>query len=169
MGNRLPLLIALALGLVACGAPPAASPVASAAGPPALPGVVLVTLAGDRVNVARVAQGRVALVSLWATWCEACQREMDALNRLDAKTGADAVVIGVAVGEEREKVAGFARRRGLRYVQLVDPDFTFADAVGQRHLPATLVVDRRGRIVFRGEALDGESLDALKRAVAERQ
>jgi thiol-disulfide isomerase/thioredoxin len=169
MGNRLPLLIALALGLMACGAAPAASPVASPAAPSALPGVALVTLAGDRVDVAGVAQGRVALVSLWATWCEACQREMDALNRLDAKSGADAVVIGVAVGEEREKVAGFARRRGLRYVQLVDPDFTFADAVGQRHLPATLVVDRRGRIVFRGEALDEDSLDALKRAVAERQ
>ena len=105
-------------------------------------------------------------VSLWATWCDACEKEMDALNRLDARTGADAVVIGVAVGEEREKVADFTRRRGLRYVQLVDQDFAFADALGQRRVPATLVVDRQGRIVFRGEALDAASLDALRRAVA---
>jgi thiol-disulfide isomerase/thioredoxin len=168
MGNRLSFLIVLTLGLVACGAAPASAPVASPAeGPSPLPGVALVTLAGEPALVAGVARGRVALVSLWATWCEACQKEMDALNRLDAKTGSDAVVIGVAVGEKRELVAEFARRRGLRYVQLVDPEFAFADALGQRRLPATLVIDRRGRIVFRGEDLDVASLEALRRAVAE--
>ncbi len=169
MGHRLPLLIALAfsLGFVGCGsAPSAPATAASTSPPPALPGVALATLTGDHVDVAGVTRGRVALVSLWATWCEACQKEMDALNRLDASTGTDAVVIGVAVGEERAKVADFARQRGLRYVQLVDQDFAFADAIGQRRLPATLVVDRQGRIVFRGEALDGSSLDALRRAVA---
>ena len=165
MGHRLPLLIALALGQVACGAPSATAPTVTA-GPVSLPRIAVATLAGDPVDVAGVAKGRVALVSLWATWCEACQKEMDALNRLDAKTGADAVVIGVAVGEDREKVADFARRRGLRYVQLVDADFAFADAIGQRRVPTTLVVDRGGRIVFQGEAMDGASLDALRRAIA---
>jgi len=166
MVNRLPLLIGLVLfvGLAACGAPPAASP-AVAAAPSSLPSVTLATLTGDHVEVASVARGRVALVSLWATWCDACEKEMDALNRLDAKTGTDAVVIGIAVGEQREKVADFARRRGLRYVQLVDSEFAFADAIGQRRLPATLVVDRQGRIVFRGEAIDGAGLEALRRAI----
>ena len=171
MGNRLPLLIALTLALVACAAPPAGTrPRAADSAPsplPRLPGVALTTLAGDTVDLTRVAHGRVALVSLWATWCDACQKEMDALNRLDAKAGSDAVVIGVAVGEERGKVAEFTRRRGLRYTQLVDSDFAFADAIGQRRIPATLVVDRRGRIVFRGEAIDVGSLDALRRAIAE--
>jgi peroxiredoxin len=164
MGHRLSLLITLALGLAACGAAPAATaPVAAA--PTSLPSVTLATLDGEQVELARVARGRVALVSLWATWCEACEKEMDALNRLDAKTGADAVVIGVAIGEKRETVADFARHRGLRYVQLVDSDFAFADAIGQRRLPTTLVVDRQGHIVFRGEAIDGRSLDALRRAI----
>jgi thiol-disulfide isomerase/thioredoxin len=166
MGYRLSLLIALVLGLAACGAAPVAAPRVAAAPTSALPAVTLATLDGEPADVARVARGRVALVSLWATWCEACQKEMDSLNRLDAKTGADAVVIGVAVGENREKVADFARHRGLRYVQLVDADFAFADAIGQRRLPATLVVDRQGRIVFRGEAIDARSLDALRRAIA---
>ena len=118
--------------------------------------------------VSALAEGRVALVSLWATWCDACDREMDALNRLHESTapGGDAVVIGVAVGEERAKVAAFTQRRGLRYAQLVDEHFAFADALGQRRLPATLVVDRHGRIVYRGEALDARGLDALRRAIA---
>jgi thiol-disulfide isomerase/thioredoxin len=168
MGNRVPFLIALALTLVACEAAPAAAPAraVAAAAPSPLPRVPVATLAGDHVELQGVARGRVALVSFWATWCEACLKEMDALNRLDAKTGADAVVIGIAVGEEREKVAAFAQKRGLKYVQLVDPDFALADAIGQRRVPATLVVNRQGQIVFRGDALDGEGLDALRKAIA---
>jgi peroxiredoxin len=171
MGHRVSILIGVVLAAGACACSGPASP-RTAADPTAqtpVPSVALATLAGDRTEVARFAEGRVALVSLWATWCDACSREMDALNRLDAKTaaGRDAVVIGVDVGEEPAKVAEFARRRGLHYAQLVDQDFAFADALGgQRRVPTTLVVDRHGRIVFRGEGLDGRSLDALRQAIA---
>jgi cytochrome c biogenesis protein CcmG/thiol:disulfide interchange protein DsbE len=168
MRHRLPLLIAFCIACTGCSS---ASPPASGtpASPPSeLPAVPLATLSGDRSDVARLAEGRVALVSLWATWCESCQKEMDALNRLAAVTaeGRDAIVIGVDVGEEPEAVAAFARRRGLRYAQLVDEHFDLADAVGQRRVPCTLVLDRRGRIVFRGDALDARALEALRRAIS---
>jgi peroxiredoxin len=142
-------------------------PVSAAAATIASPAPV-VTLAGEPTEVASVAHGRVALVSLWATWCDGCQREIDALNRLEASTesASDAVVIGVAVGERRETVADFVRRRGVRYTQLVDEEFRFADSVGERRVPATLVLDRVGRIVYRGDALDARGLAALREAVA---
>ena len=170
MGSGIPLLaakalvgVALAIAAVGC-ASSALAPAPQAA--PATPAAVI-TLGGDRTDVASVAHGRVALVSLWATWCDGCQRELDALNRLDASTGSarDAVVIGVAVGEPRETVAAFVRRRGLRYTQLVDEDFRFADSIGERRVPATLVFDRAGRIVFRGDALDSRGLAALRDAL----
>jgi peroxiredoxin len=165
MGHRVSLLIALTVASSACASPHADPPVS----PELLPTVALATLAGDHTPLIRVAEGRVALISLWATWCDACNKEMDALNRLamTAAAGRDTVVIGVDVGEEPERVAEFARRRGLRYTQLVDEDFAFADALGQRRVPGTLVVDRSGRIVFQGDALDKRSLDALRRAIAD--
>jgi peroxiredoxin len=173
MGHRLSFLtLGLLVGLAPClacsSAPP---PVVDAGGVDRVPSVPLVTLTGDPAELVRVANGRVALVSFWATWCEACDREMDALNRLQARTAQrdDFVVLGVAVGEERDKVATFARRRGLSYAQLVDEHFLLADALGQRRLPATLVLDRAGHIVFRGDALDARSLDALQRAIAARE
>jgi hypothetical protein len=46
----------------------------------------------------------------------------------------------------------------------VDPNFALADALGERRVPATLVVDRSGHIVYRGGALDGAGLAALRRA-----
>ena len=107
--------------------------------------------------------GRPALVSLWATWCEACTAEFGALNRLDARTrGGPGVIVGIAVGEPQAKVAAYVRDRGLHYAQVVDEDFVLADALGEHRVPATLVLDRAGRVIFRGGALDEEALRAFQ-------
>jgi thiol-disulfide isomerase/thioredoxin len=134
-----------------------------------IPGEPVVTLDGRATDLGHLVEGRVALVSFWATWCTACDRELDALNRLSDRTAArpDALVVGVAVGESTETVGAFVRRRGLRYTQVLDQDFRLADALGQRDVPATIVVDRAGRIVYRGEALDGASLAAFNETLAQ--
>lgn len=132
-----------------------------------LPPVALLDLDRTPKSVDAVRAGRVALVTFWATWCDACQREMPALNRLDERaTGTEAVVIGVAVGEPSPRVRQFVQRHALRYTQLVDEDFQLTDALGQKRLPATLVLDRSGQIVFQGGALDPPALAALRRALA---
>jgi peroxiredoxin len=61
----------------------------------------------------------------------------------------------------------FVREHGVRYAQLVDEDFRLADALGQRDVPATLVVDRQGRVVYRGDALDGNGLEAFRKTLDE--
>ncbi|HEY2511094.1 MAG TPA: TlpA disulfide reductase family protein [Polyangiaceae bacterium] len=157
--SLLTLLLALPLGCAPASGAASARPV--------VPDVPLTTVAGDSTDLVKVASGRVAVVSLWATWCDGCLREMDALVRLDAQARhrGDAVVIGVAEGEEPGKVDAFARQRGLAYPQLVDPDFRLADWMGERSIPATLILDRRGRVVFRGSALDEAALAALRAAL----
>jgi peroxiredoxin len=124
------------------------------------------TLSDQPVRLEVAAGGKPALVSFWASWCEGCLAEMDALNRLDdrARQGGG-VVIGVAVGEPRDKAADFARRRGLRYVQLVDEKLELVDALGQKRLPATLVLDRQGKVIFAGGALDDRALAAFREAL----
>jgi thiol-disulfide isomerase/thioredoxin len=164
MRHGLPLLIALA-AISAVGCAPPAQPATQAA--TSLPPAPLVTLDGTATDLATVLHGRVAVVSFWATWCDACVSEIDALKRLEAQAGAriDAVVVSVAVGERRETVAAFARRVGLPYAQLVDEGFRLADALGQERVPATLVINRSGRIVFRGGALDPAGLAAFRSAL----
>ena len=44
--------------------------------------IELRTLDGRPARLDEVARGRPALVSLWATWCEPCAREFDALAAL---------------------------------------------------------------------------------------
>ncbi len=155
--------VVLALSAVACAAVRAGPAITT------LPRATVVTLAGEPTDLARVARGRVALVSLWATWCDACSKEFDALNRLSSRAAShgDALVVGVAVGEPRGTVDAFVRRHRVLYSQLVDEDFRLADALGQHDVPATLVVDRSGHIVYRGEALDGNALAAFRRTLGE--
>jgi peroxiredoxin len=131
-----------------------------------LPSVELVTLDGRPARLSQALEGKVALVAVWATWCEACLGELEALGRLSDRAGArGAAVVAVAVGEKRGTVAEFVARRGLRYPQLVDEEFRLADALGQSRVPATLVVDGAGHIVFTGGALDERALQALRAAL----
>lgn len=166
MGIRLSLLVLL-VGVAGCGGagppiePGAALPSATAP----LPDVQLLTEDRRKIRLARVVQGRPALINLWATWCEACEQEFDALNRLHEQVAAHGLVVGVAVGEPHDQVVSFARRRGLRYRQLIDEDFAFADALGSQRIPTTLVVDRDGSLLLQGAALDASTLAAFGRAL----
>ena len=148
--------------------PPRAAPEASAAAPAPLPQISLQGLDRKPIRLETLAAGKVALVSFWATWCEACVAELDALNRLDERARrSGAMVIGVAVGETPEKAADFARAHKLVYPQLVDEQLSLADALGQRNVPTTLVLDRQGRVVWRGGALSEEALAAFRAAIGE--
>jgi peroxiredoxin len=144
--------------LVACASAPA-----PAVKPTALPNAPLLSLDHGNEELARALGGKPALVSLWATWCDACQREMPNLALLDAWAKEHGgVVMGVAVGEPVEKVKTFASAHRMGYPILVDEDFRLADALGEKKVPATLVVDRTGKIVFTGGALDDRSKKAFE-------
>jgi peroxiredoxin len=164
MLRRLSLLVALA-GCATASAPHKNAPPPPMASAP-LPSIDLVTLEGQPTKMAQALAGRPALVSLWATWCEACTTEFEPLARLSVRAqSVGAVVVAVAVGEPRQKVQSFVQAHQLGYTQLVDEEFQFADRLGQKRVPATLVIDRGGRVVYIGGLLDENALAALEKAI----
>lgn len=152
-----------ALALLCAGCP---APIEGAASPAVarLPDVPLVTLDGEARRLDQALGGRPALISLWATWCDACADERAPLGRLEPRARErGGVLLAIAVGEPHARVAEApARPPGL---QLVDEQFRFADALGQRRVPATLVVDRAGRLVHVGGKLDERALAAFQQAL----
>jgi len=154
---------------VACASTaPAPRPTARPEARPAvtLAPVDLVTLDGKPTALRDALGGRPALISLWATWCEACAGEFEPLARLSNRAGSvGALVLAVAVGEPRAKVQEFVKVHQLSYPQLVDEQFHFADSVGQKRVPATLVVDRDGHVVYAGGVLDEPALTALEQVI----
>ena len=136
---------------------------------PDLRAVSVHALAGDAVSLGSVLGGRPTLVSFWAPWCEQCVREQPDLERLSRAVNAcGGAVVGVAVGESAATVSAFARDRQLTFAEYTDEEFALADAMGQRRIPATVVFDAAGRIVFTAGALADAAVEALAAAMPPR-
>jgi cytochrome c biogenesis protein CcmG/thiol:disulfide interchange protein DsbE len=158
------MLIRLSLLALLIGSCATARPSPPSRGP--LPSVDLVTLDGQPARLQQTVAGKVAVVAVWATWCDGCAAEFEALGRLhDRAVPRGAVVVAVAVGQPRDVVARFVAHRGLRYPQFVDEQFRLANALGQDHVPTTLVIDRAGQVVYEGGSLDENALAALRAAL----
>ncbi len=146
------------------GTPTPKTPVAVAA----LPAMKMQTLDGAETTLHEAVAGRVTLLTLWATWCDACRDELGPLARLAERSSAvGAQVLAIDVGESAARVAAFVRAHKLGYPQLLDPRFQLSDALGSRRVPTTLVIDAGGNILYRGGALDGAALEAFRGAIGQ--
>lgn len=94
--------------------------------------------------------GRVVLLNFWATWCEPCEQEMPAMQRLYERLPRDRFeLVAISIDEEPEKIDAFVKRYALTFPILVDPGKKVATAYQTMGVPESLLVDPGGRIVER--------------------
>ena len=132
----------------------------------------LKSAAGDNVRLSEY-RGQVVLIDVWTFGCWNCYRSFPWLNALEARL-ADAPfqIVGIHSPEfaherdpaqVRAKIAEF----GLRHPVMLDNDFAYWRALGNRYWPAYYLVDKHGDIreLHVGETHEG---DARARAIEER-
>src|SRR3984893_147733 len=116
------------------------------------PTISLVDLAGNTVSLSEFA-GRLVLITLWATWCEPCLREMPSLERLQSRLG-DQITV-VAISEDRggsKTVEPFINKLGLKSVKTyLDPKSDVGRAFKVAGLPTSFLIDREGKVLGRVE------------------
>ncbi len=111
-------------------------------------------------------RGRVVVLNFWATWCAPCLEEMPDLVRIQKRYGMFGVqVLGASADppSARASVEEFARRKKVNFPILLgaSTDQMQMLDVGVA-LPATLVIDREGRVVERiSGILDRKKLEAV--------
>ncbi|RKN48336.1 TlpA family protein disulfide reductase [Micromonospora endolithica] len=113
--------------------------------PPKLAGELLT--GGDH-DVARD-RGQVVVVNFWGSWCNPCRAEADDLEATYQQTkGTGVTFLGINVQDNRDKAKAFERGFGITYPSLFDPGSKLALAldIPPNTIPATLVLDREGRI-----------------------
>ncbi len=102
-------------------------------------------------------EGSVVLLNVWATWCPPCVEEMPSLQRLHEALRDDGLrVVAVSIdaaGAEKE-IRDFARRLGLTFEILHDPNGAIAHAYGMYGVPETFLIDARGRIRLKRHVAD---------------
>ncbi|GIX26889.1 TlpA family protein disulfide reductase [Pelomicrobium sp.] len=97
-------------------------------------------------------RGRVILLNLWATWCPPCRKEMPSLARLQEKLGGpDFEVVALSIDRGGLfAVQSFFDEMDLRHLKIyVDASAEAMAALGAVGLPTTLLVDRKGRELWR--------------------
>lgn len=103
----------------------------------------------SRLDLASL-EGQVVLVNFWATWCEPCEREMPAMERLyQALEQESFELVAVAIDDEEANVEDFQDRYGLSFPIVLDLDQRTYQAYQTMGVPESLLLDRAGRIVER--------------------
>lgn len=95
-------------------------------------------------------KGKILLVNFWATWCAPCIHEMPTLDRLQAALGGpDFAVLTVSLDRKGMAAVGpFWQEQGYKHLPLLlDSRWKTARRLGVSGLPATFLLDRKGRIV----------------------
>ncbi len=118
----------------------------------------LVAVEGESKSLREVLGDRVAVIDFWATWCKPCRQSLPKVQGLSGEYPSDRLlVIGVNVGEDREKALAFARELGLTFPIYLDPDIDFVKRLGIVELPALMVLDKDGAVAYRTKTLDPEA------------
>jgi peroxiredoxin len=94
-------------------------------------------------------RGQVVLVNFWATWCGPCKVEMPHLNRLyDKYRSSGFTLLGVNIDEDPRLATALATRMGLKFPVLLDGDKTVSRRYDLGSMPATVLIDRDGRVRY---------------------
>ena len=114
------------------------------------PDFALRSLDGQTVHLSEL-RGHVVLLNFWATWCTPCRVEMPWLVEFDRQYRAqDLHIVGVNLddpGTGRDRIAAFARERGVVYPVLLGNN-RVADAYGGvRFMPQTFFIGPDGKIM----------------------
>ncbi|MBI3609999.1 MAG: TlpA family protein disulfide reductase [Nitrospirae bacterium] len=111
------------------------------------PDFEITALDGRRVSLENV-RGKIVLLNFWTTWCEACIREMPALDRFyqDFRDEAFAL-LAVNLRESPARVEAFRNTHRIRCPILLDREGEVGDAYGVLAIPATFILDREGMMI----------------------
>ncbi|WIM96731.1 TlpA disulfide reductase family protein [Actinoplanes oblitus] len=116
-------------------------------------------------------RGKVVVVNFWGSWCSPCRAEAPDLEKVYQATKASNVTfLGINSRDDRDSAKAFERGR-VTYPSIYDfeGDVALKFDVTQTTTPATLILDRQGRIAvaLRRSTTAGELQPLVERVAAE--
>jgi peroxiredoxin len=110
------------------------------------PDFTLKSVGGANLRLAEQ-RGQVVMVNFWATWCGPCRQEMPHLARLyDKYKSSGFTLLGVNIDDDPRAAAALAAKLGVKFPVLLDTDKKVSKVYDMSAMPATLLIDRDGRV-----------------------
>ena len=91
-------------------------------------------------------QGRVVVLSFWATWCVSCRRELQELETLAKAFSDRPVTLATVLQDPENRDAAYALTEQLSLPVLLDTQAKVTQRYGVTDLPCTVIIDPQGRI-----------------------
>ena len=145
---------------------------AQAAGRPLIgslaPALVLTTIDGKAIDLARLYGHKPVYLKFWATWCVPCREQMPGFEHDYESLGDRIAFVAVNAGftDTEAAVRQVQHESGLRMPIVID-DGRLAAELNLRVTPQHVVVGRDGRILYVGHLADERLHEAMKAALAE--
>ncbi len=114
------------------------------------PPCCLESLSGEKVQLSDL-KGKIVLLNFWASWCGPCKEEMPSIETLYQRyKEQDFVLLAISVDYEGpEPVRKFIDKHRYRFPVLLDSKGKTLDLFEINKIPATLIIDRKGRMIGR--------------------
>jgi len=118
-----------------------------------LPDTEVSTLEGEKVSISKHGKnGKLTVISFWATWCSPCKKELDAISEVyeewDELYNAELVAISVDNTRSLAKVGPMVAQKGWDYQIYLDPNQQLQNSLNFRVVPQTYIVNEVGEIVY---------------------
>ena len=130
----------------------------------------LTNLAGGNSSLSDY-DGKVRLVSFWATWCAPCKKEMKHLNTMQAELGEkglQVISISTDTAKDQAKVKAIIKQMKYTPVVLLDQDTTVVNQYNpKKDMPYTFIVGKDGMVYHRKKGFTEGDEVKLKKWVEE--
>jgi thiol-disulfide isomerase/thioredoxin len=118
-----------------------------------LPNIELNTLDGTKITINDATnEDNVYIVSLWATWCVPCIKELDAISEVytDWQDETNVQLVAVSVDDSRtvKRVRPLINGKSWDYEILLDTNNDLKRALGAATVPLTLLV-KDNKIIYK--------------------
>jgi len=136
-----------------------------------LPKVDVKTLDGETINIQDATdKDNIVIVSLWATWCVPCIKELDAISDVydewQEETGVELIAVSVDDSRTVKRVKTLVNGKGWDYQVLLDTNNDLKRALGASTVPLTLIIIDN-KIVLRHSGYSPGSEDELYEKIKE--
>lgn len=118
-----------------------------------VPSVTLSDMNGKQVDVASFTkQGKITVLSFWATWCVPCKKELtniaDLYEEWQKKYNMQIVAVSIDDSRSATKVKPTVEGQRWDYTVLLDVNQDLKRQLNIQSVPFTLLVDANGKIVY---------------------
>ncbi len=118
-----------------------------------LPDVSLKSIDGESINISDYGKdGKVTIFSFWATWCSPCKKELNNIADMyeDWQADYDVELVAISIDDQRNatKIKPYVNGQGWDYTVLMDVNEDLKRALNFQTVPFTLVVNKKGEIVY---------------------